>query len=1039
MADFRINVIVDPSHANRGIAQVNKQLENTSQTADRLRNLIQRAFVFVGATVGIRQLSLLADAYTTLNNRVRVATEGASFSAQVLERVFQTANRARAPVGQLAVLYQRASTASRELGASQEDILRFVDATAQALAIQGGASSESAGALLQLSQALGNANIQAQEFNSLIDGAFPLVQAAARGIDEAGGSVSRLRQLVLQGRVSNQQFFRAILDQSDELAATFAQTTPTISQAFTVLNNNLIRFVGETDQATGVTRIFAQIIIALANNLNIVTNALVAAAGAYILYRNSAAISATVQFIATQVELAKAVSSGRATLIQGVAADRARAASAVAAAQAEVERTAAVLASTRAEAARAVVVRGSTEADFARLAVQRQITILESQNAAASARLVAAQAQQAAVLGPLQRLWQGFTRILGVAFRFLGGIPGLIIGAVTALALFSDEISLTSGGLATLEDLFVVTFQAAVDAIKPFIVLVQEVFAQIGTFFAPIIEALKPAIDAIIAFFDQIDFSVSGVLRLSARITDRFIGLWVGAIQAIVAAFRNFPALIGEFVINAVNGINSNVQSLINTVIQGINNLRQFADLDPIELVNLPQLENQFAGGAADLGRAVRDAFLDGFQQTSLEDLINRLLQEAEQRAQRRAQQTQQGLPGAPAQSETIGPQVQHALDQLDREAQLLRINAREREILAAIFQIEETLRRQLNGTERQAIDTALRRNQLLRDQAQIIEELNGPQEELIRRQETLNALYQQGAITTQQFNDQLLSLRLQQAELNMQQGQGSFTDGFLLGIENMLEAVRNFSAESGQLFGDFFNQVNEGFGQAVGNAIVFGESFEDAVGNVARRALADLIAGLVQLGLQYVLNATLGETVAATATAAGVAQAATLSAAYATPAALASLASFGTNSAPASAGIATTVALANSLAALPAFADGGSVRGAGSSRSDSIPALLSNGEFVVNAKSAARFRPLLEQINNPGGFQDGGSVSPQAAAAMVAAATPSQPSQSSVRIVNNFDPNLFEDFVTSPNGERVIINVLERNANSVQQILRNN
>ena len=46
-------------------------------------------------------------------------------------------------------------------------------------------------------------------------------------------------------------------------------------------------------------------------------------------------------------------------------------------------------------------------------------------------------------------------------------------------------------------------------------------------------------------------------------------------------------------------------------------------------------------------------------------------------------------------------------------------------------------------------------------------------------------------------------------------------------------------------------------------------------------------------------------------------------------------------------------------------FAAGGSVWGPGTGTSDSIPAYLSNGEFVVNAASTSKFRGILEAINN--------------------------------------------------------------------------
>jgi len=71
---------------------------------------------------------------------------------------------------------------------------------------------------------------------------------------------------------------------------------------------------------------------------------------------------------------------------------------------------------------------------------------------------------------------------------------------------------------------------------------------------------------------------------------------------------------------------------------------------------------------------------------------------------------------------------------------------------------------------------------------------------------------------------------------------------------------------------------------------------------------------------------------------------------------------------------------LAQKAPAPPAFAKGGYVNGPGSGTSDSIPAMLSNGESVINAKSTSAFAPLLSAINEWGGgrrFAVGGIVSP--------------------------------------------------------------
>lgn len=57
-------------------------------------------------------------------------------------------------------------------------------------------------------------------------------------------------------------------------------------------------------------------------------------------------------------------------------------------------------------------------------------------------------------------------------------------------------------------------------------------------------------------------------------------------------------------------------------------------------------------------------------------------------------------------------------------------------------------------------------------------------------------------------------------------------------------------------------------------------------------------------------------------------------------------------------------------------MATGGMVQGIGGPKSDLIPAMLSNGESVINAQSTAMFRPLLSSINAIGGgkrFAEGG------------------------------------------------------------------
>ncbi len=59
----------------------------------------------------------------------------------------------------------------------------------------------------------------------------------------------------------------------------------------------------------------------------------------------------------------------------------------------------------------------------------------------------------------------------------------------------------------------------------------------------------------------------------------------------------------------------------------------------------------------------------------------------------------------------------------------------------------------------------------------------------------------------------------------------------------------------------------------------------------------------------------------------------------------------------------------------IPGKAEGGYISGPGGPKEDKIPALLSNGEFVVNAKSTEKWLPFLKAINAQG-FAEGGIAS---------------------------------------------------------------
>lgn len=238
--------------------------------------------------------------------------------------------------------------------------------------------------------------------------------------------------------------------------------------------------------------------------------------------------------------------------------------------------------------------------------------------------------------------------------------------------------------------------------------------------------------------------------------------------------------------------------------------------------------------------------------------------------------------------------------------------------------------------------------------------------------------LYDSGAISAELFAQKIHEGNIALLELKIAAGEGDFADGFMLSLQRMTEGVENWKSNAGAAFGDFFQSFTDGFADAFGRAIVYSENLGEAMQNVAREALSALISALVKMGIQMAVNAIIGNTLGAAATATSVAQAAIVATAWAPAATLASLASFGTNSVPAIAGMGAAAAFAKGLAAMSGFADGGYVTGPGGPKEDKILAKLSAGEFVMNAGATSANRPMLEAMNKGviNGSRSGDSVS---------------------------------------------------------------
>lgn len=251
------------------------ELKRGRQTADRETRAIEKRFAdankklvssfagvgpalrqglgMLGIGLGVREIQRVADQYTTIQNALKVAGLEGQELTRVYDQLFASAQKNAAPLEALTTLYGRAALVQKELKISTEELLQFTDKIALALRVSGQSAEQSSGALLQLSQALGSGVVRAEEFNSILEGALPIAQAAAAGLEDAGGSVAKLRALIVDGKVSSEAFFRAFQAGSSTLEARAAGMQMTIGQAFTLFNNVLIDSVGRINNVTGAS------------------------------------------------------------------------------------------------------------------------------------------------------------------------------------------------------------------------------------------------------------------------------------------------------------------------------------------------------------------------------------------------------------------------------------------------------------------------------------------------------------------------------------------------------------------------------------------------------------------------------------------------------------------------------------------------------------------------------------------------------------------------------------------------------------------
>lgn len=271
--------IIDIRVRENGSRVVRRSLDdiaNSSDGAKKSINALNTVLSAVGSYLAISEVMRYADAWTKFEGQVATSTKSLKENLAVQKELYAIAQRYGTSIDALGDLYSRLARSGKELGTSQKNILQFTELLSMSLGIQGTSAQAASGALMQLGQALGGGVVRAEEFNSILEGAPIILQFVAQKIDGVDGSIAKLRQRMIDGKLTSKEFFEAYLAAAPQIEEAHAKTGRTFGAGMTVMENALKKFFGELNKGSILSTAFYNAMSLIANNLDVIAIALAA-------------------------------------------------------------------------------------------------------------------------------------------------------------------------------------------------------------------------------------------------------------------------------------------------------------------------------------------------------------------------------------------------------------------------------------------------------------------------------------------------------------------------------------------------------------------------------------------------------------------------------------------------------------------------------------------------------------------------------------------------------------------------------------------
>ncbi len=274
--ESRLVIVIDAKNAERNARNLGNELDSierkgdfATKSMDGLSVATRELAGYMAGLVTIGAAVAKMDAYTGIQNQLKLVTEGQNQLNTAMDNTFEIAQRSRSSWESTATVYQKLAMNAKDVGLAQEDIGRLTETISKGIALSGATAAQADAAIMQLGQALGSGALRGDEFNSVMENGYGLMQLLAKGMNVP---IGQLKSMAENGELTSEKVTKALLSMSEEADKQFGKTDATIGQSLGLLSNSLTQFIGEAGRSSGAAQVLSGSIEVLANNFELLAD-----------------------------------------------------------------------------------------------------------------------------------------------------------------------------------------------------------------------------------------------------------------------------------------------------------------------------------------------------------------------------------------------------------------------------------------------------------------------------------------------------------------------------------------------------------------------------------------------------------------------------------------------------------------------------------------------------------------------------------------------------------------------------------------------